>query len=157
MASLTDIIMKQVASNAGAISVPDSLKEKVLSGLGESILGSFTQTAAKPGGVDIIKNVLTGKQEAASSPLTALAGKLFANNIASKLGLNKAQSASAAGILPVVISKLSGCLKDMDGDGDVDLNDIILSLKGGSPAAAAPAGGGLLKAATSILGGLLKK
>lgn len=157
MASLTDIIMKQVASNAGAISVPDSLKEKVLSGLGESILGSFTQTATKPGGVDIIKNVLTGKQEAASSPLTALAGKLFANNIASKLGLNKAQSASAAGILPVVISKLSGCLKDMDGDGDVDLNDIILSLKGDSPAAAAPAGGGLLKAATSILGGLLKK
>ena len=48
------------------------------------------------------------------------------------------------------MGKLSGFLKDQDGDGDVDLNDIIISLKGG-------AGAGLLGAATSLLGGLFGK
>ena len=41
-------------------------------------------------------------------------------------------------------------IKDQDGDGDVDINDILLSLKGGS-------GAGILGAATSILGGLFGK
>ena len=48
------------------------------------------------------------------------------------------------------MGKLSNVIKDQDGDGDVDLNDILLSLKGG-------AGSRLLGAATSLLGGLLGK
>ena len=48
------------------------------------------------------------------------------------------------------MTKLSSFIKDQDGDGDVDLNDILLSLKGG-------AGSGLLGAATSILGSLFGK
>jgi hypothetical protein len=46
------------------------------------------------------------------------------------------------------MGKLSGFIKDQDGDGDVDINDVLLSLKGSS-------GSGLLGASTSILGGLL--
>ena len=45
-------------------------------------------------------------------------------------------------------------LKDQDGDGDVDINDILITLKGGNKSAG---GSSLLGAATSILGGLLKK
>lgn len=48
------------------------------------------------------------------------------------------------------MGKLSSVIKDQDGDGDVDLNDILISLKGG-------AGASLLGAATSLLGGLLGK
>ena len=61
-----------------------------------------------------------------------------------------------AGTIPVIMGKLGGILKDQDGDGDVDLNDIILTLKGGGKQQASGAlGGGLLGAATSILGGIL--
>ena len=42
---------------------------------------------------------------------------------------------------------LSGIIKDQDGDGDIDFNDLILSLKGGS-------GSGLFETAKNILGGL---
>lgn len=48
---------------------------------------------------------------------------------------------------------LSGFLKDQDGDGDVDINDILISLKGGSKNSAS----GLLGAATGILGSLFGK
>ena len=45
---------------------------------------------------------------------------------------------------------LSGILKDQDGDGDVDFQDIIITLKGGNKTQAQKTGGGLL-------GGLLGK
>lgn len=51
------------------------------------------------------------------------------------------------------MGKLGGILSDKDGDGDVDLNDILLTLKGGS----APKGNGVLGAAAGILGSFLKK
>lgn len=154
MASLQDLILGQVKNAAGSISVPDNLKNQVVNGLSESILGSLTQTATKAGGLDAIKSLLTGKTAAASSPITALAGKIFASSIASKLGLNNAQATSASSVIPNVIGKLSAFIKDQDGDGDVDINDILLTLKGGS---SAKAGAGILGAATSILGSLLKK
>ena len=89
MASISDLIMQQVKSAAGGIEIPSNVKSQVLGGLSDSILGSLTQTATKAGGVDIVKNLLTGKSDAASSPVTALAGKLFTNNVIGKLGLGK--------------------------------------------------------------------
>ena len=58
-------------------------------------------------------------------------------------------------LIPGVMGKLGGILKDQDGDGDVDINDILITLKGGNKSTSS--GSGLLGAATSILGGLLKK
>ena len=155
MASITDFIAQQVNSAAGGLSIPANLKDQVLGSLGNSILGSLTQTVAKPGGVDLVKGLLTGSADASSSPITALAGNLFKNNVLSKLDLGKLAPV-LAGTIPVIMGKLGGILKDQDGDGDVDLNDIILTLKGGGKQQASGAlGGGLLGAATSILGGIL--
>ena len=131
------------------MNIPADIKDQVLGGLSNSILGSLTQTATQAGGLDMIKNLFTGKADAASSPITALAGNLFSDNVIKKLNLGSLAPALTA-LIPGIMSKLSSVIKDQDGDGDVDLNDILLSLKGG-------AGAGLLGAATSILGGLLGK
>ncbi|MBQ0150032.1 MAG: hypothetical protein KBT08_05380 [Bacteroidales bacterium] len=153
MASIAELIAKQVASAAGNIDIPSAVKNQVLNGVSESILGSLTQTAAQAGGIDVIKALVTGKQSAASSPITALAGKLLAGKI-SGLGLNSAQNASVAGLVPAAVGLLSKVIKDQDGDGDVDLNDILITLKGGNKSA----GAGILGAAAkSILTGILKK
>ena len=152
MASISDLIMQQVKSAAGGIEIPSNIKSQVLGGLSDSILGGLTQTATKPGGVDIVKSLLTGKSDVAKSPVTALAGKLFANNVVSKLGVGKSLGSSLTGLIPVVLSKLGGILKDQDGDGDVDLNDVIITLTGKKSG-----GSSLLGAATGLLGGLLKK
>lgn len=154
MASIQDIILSQVKTSAGSIDIPSNLKEKALSGLSDSILGSLTQTITKTGGVEQIKSLLTGKSAAASSPITALAGNIFKTN-ASKLGLGAAVTGALSGVIPTIMGKLSGIVKDQDGDGDVDLQDILASLKGGG--AAKKNGSGILGAATSILGGILKK
>ncbi len=153
MATLTDLILSQVKANTSNIAVPSNLQNQVLNGLSESIFGSLTQTATKAGGLDQIKGLLTGKTAAATSPITALAGKLFANNIASKLGLNNATTGALTGAIPGIFTKLSGFIKDQDGDGDVDINDILIALKGGN----GKGNGALLGAATSILGGLFRK
>ena len=149
MASLNDFILQQVKNATSGVSIPQNLQQKVLGGLSDSILGSLTQTVTKTGGVEQIKELLTGKTNAAASPITALAGKLFNTNILSKLNLG-AIGATLSGLIPAIMGKFGGILKDQDGDGDVDFNDLIIMLKGG-----ANKGGGLLGAATSILGGIL--
>lgn len=151
MANLSDLIMQQVKNYAGNVEIPSNLQNTVLNGLGDSILGSLTQTATKAGGLDQIKSLLSGATSAASSPVTALAGSLFSNNILKKLNLDSALSGTLSGLVPKIMGGLSNFIKDQDGDGDVDLNDILLSLKGGNKA------GGLLGAAGSILGSFLKK
>ena len=149
MANINDIIGQLVNSAAGKVEIPANVKDQVLNGLSGSILGSLTQTAAKAGGLDEIKSIFTGKADAATSDITALAGNLFNKNVLSKLNLGSLAPV-LAGLIPGIMTKLSGFIKDQDGDGDVDLNDILLSLKGG-------AGSGLLGAATSILGSLFGK
>lgn len=150
--NISDFILKQVTSAAGKVDIPSNLKEKVLGGMSDSILGSLTQTATKAGGIDEIKNLLTGKTAAASSSITSLATNLFTKNILSKLNLGNLGGTLTA-LIPGIMGKLGGILKDQDGDGDVDINDILITLKGGNKST----GSSLLGAATSLLGGLLKK
>ena len=130
--NLSDIILQQVTKNVAGnnIQIPANVQNQVLGGLSDSILGSLTKTAAAPGGIDQIKNLLTGKADAASSPITALAGSLFKSNILSKLNLG-ALGATLTGLIPKIFGSLKGIIKDQDGDGDVDLNAILITLKGG--------------------------
>ncbi len=149
MATIQDLIQQIVGASAAKVNIPADIKDQVLGGLSNSILGSLTQTATQAGGLDMIRSLLTGKADAASSPITALAGNLFSDNVIKKLNLGSLAPALTA-LIPGIIGKLSSVIKDQDGDGDVDINDILLSLKGGS-------GAGILGAATSILGGLFGK
>ena len=157
MASISDLIMQQVKSAAGGVQIPSNVQSQVLNGLSSSVLGSLTQTVAKPGGVDLITSLLKGKTDAATSPVTKLAGNLFKTNILKKLNLGTCTNNTLLGLIPLVMGKLSNVICDRDGDGDVDLNDIILTLKGSGAGTGKSAGGGVLGAATSILGGILGK
>jgi len=148
MASIQDFILKQVTAQAGKVDIPSNLKDKVLGGLSDSIFGSLTQTAAQSGGIETIKELVTGKTKAAASPVTSLATNLFTQNVLSKMNLGSAAS-SLTGLIPGVMGSLSSFIKDQDGDGDIDLQDFLAALNGGK--------GGVLKAATSMLGGLFKK
>ena len=78
--------------------------------------------------------------------------KLFTNNILSKLNLGQGLSSSLSGLIPTILGKTSSFIKDQDGDGDVDLNDILLSLTKSGVGKAIGAG-----IVTSVLGGLFKK
>ena len=76
--------------------------------------------------------------------------KIFDKDILSKLNLGAA-GGSLKNLVPMVMGSLSGIIKDKDGDGDIDFNDLILSLKGGGN------GTSLFETAKNILGGLLGK
>ena len=146
--SILDLIKQQVTAQAGNVQIPSEAKDTVLNGLADSIFGSLTQTVTRPGGIDAVKSLLTGSTSAASSPITALAGKMFSNNILKNLNLGKVLNGSLVALIPTIMGKLSGILKDQDGDGDVDINDIIITLKGGSKAT---------KTSGGLLGGILGK
>jgi len=151
MSAISDLIMQQVKSAVGNVEIPSNVSSQVVNGLSDSILGSLTQTATKAGGLDAIKGLLTGKSDAASSPITKLAGSLFKNNVLSKLNLGSGTSSALAGLIPGVLGNLKNFIKDQDGDGDVDLNDVLATLTGGKGT------GSLLGVAGKLLGGFLKK
>ena len=155
--NLSDIILQQVTKSVAGnnIEIPSNVQNQVLGGLSDSILGSLTKTATAPGGIDLIKNLLTGKADAATSPVTALAGNLFNSNVLSKLKLG-AVGAALLAFIPKIFGGLKGIIKDQDGDGDVDLNDILITLKGGSGSILGSVLGGALggsKTQTSNAGG----
>ena len=143
MANISEFIQKAVGAAAGNVNIPSNVKDQVLGGLSDSILGSLKQTASQAGGLEQIRDLLTGKSDAAQSGITALAGDLFSKNVLGKLNLGTLAPA-LSGLIPGIIGKLSGFIKDQDGDGDVDLNDVLLTLKGG--------GGSILG---NVLGGAL--
>ena len=162
--NLSDIILQQVTKNVANsnIQIPQNLQQQVLGGLSDSILGSLAKTATAPGGLDQIKNLLTGQTDAAKSPVTALAGNIFNTNVLSKLKLGAAGAALLA-FIPKIMGGLKNIIKDQDGDGDVDLNDVLLTLKGGSGSILGSVLGGALgggaakqqKASTGGLGSIL--
>ena len=73
---------------------------------------------------------------------------MFNANILKNLNLGALLNGKLSALIPAVMGKLSGILKDQDGDGDVDFQDIILTLKGGN-ARQTQSGG--------LLGGILGK
>lgn len=150
MANFQDILLQQVKKAAGNVEIPTNVQSTVLNGLSDSIFGSLTQTAMKAGGLDQITSLLTGKANAATSPVTALAGKLFTNNILSKLNLGSMLNGKLSALIPTIIAGLSSIIKDQDGDGDIDLQDVLITIKGGNKGGSR--GGGLLG---GILGGIL--
>ena len=149
--SILDLIKQQVTAQTGNVEIPAQAKNQVLNGLTDSIFGSLTQTVTKPGGIEAIKSLLTGKTAAASSPITALAGSLFSNNILKNLNLGSILNGKLTALIPTIMGKLSGILKDQDGDGDVDFQDILITLKGGGQKTQAQKSGG------GLLGGILGK
>ena len=149
-ASILDLIKSQVAAQTGNLEIPAQAKNTVLNGLTDSIFGSLAQTATKPGGVDLIKNLLTGKTDAAASPITALAGNMFSSNILKKLNLGSLLNGKLTALIPAILGGMTGILKDQDGDGDVDFQDILITLKGGNKTQTQKSSGGLL-------GGILGK
>lgn len=146
--SLKDIIAQQVNANVGGIEIPAAVKNQVLGGLSESILGSLTQTATKPGGINLIKDLFGGKTAAESSPITNLAGSLFNNNVLKKLGLGSVLGAALVKVIPKILGGVTKVFKDQNGDGKVDISDLIIALGGAS------AGKSIV---TSVLGGLFGK
>ena len=146
--SLNDIIKQQVNSAAGGIEIPAALKNQVLGGLSESILGSLTKTAAQPGGINLIKDLFGGKTSAENSPITDLASNLFGTNILKKLGIGSVLGAALTKLIPNILGGVTKVFKDQNGDGKVDMNDILIALGGSA------LGKGVI---TSVLGGLFKK
>lgn len=154
MSQISDLILQQVKNAAGNVEIPSNVKNSVLSGLSESIFGGLTQTASKPGGLESIKELLTGKSAAAAPAISNVATNLFTKNILSKLNLGNLLNGTLTGLIPGIVGQLGGILKDQDGDGDADLQDILIAIKGGE---AKKSGAGILGAATGILGSILGK
>ena len=143
MSFITDFIKEKATDVLGGVSLPDNLKEQVLGGVSDSIFGSIKETAGKEGGIDQLIELFTGRESAASSPVTALAGNLFSSNIAKKLGLSPSVVSAIVPMIPMVIEKFTSSKK-------IDVNDIIAEVTKAGVADK------LKDAAGSLLGGFFK-
>ena len=144
MSQITDLILKQVQSAASG----SNLSSDVLGGLSDSIFGSVKEKAQSASGIEQLTSLFTGKTSAESSPVTSLATQLFTKNIVSKLGLDSNTANLATSLLPTIIGKLTSK------DNGLDLTSVLSAL---GASAAGSSNGGLLGAATGILGKLFKK
>lgn len=144
MSFITDLIKEKAGEVlAGGISIPDGIKEQVLGGVADSILGSVKETAGKEGGIDQLIELFTGRQEASSSPITALAGNIFSSDIAKKLGLSPTIINAIIPMIPTIIQKFTSSSK-------IDVNDLIAEVTQSGVADK------LKDAAGSLLGGFFK-
>ena len=143
MSFITDLIKEKAGDILGNVSIPDNLKEQVVGGVSDSIFGSIKETATKEGGVDQLIELLTGRQAAASSPVTALAGNIFGSDIAKKLGLSPAIVSAIVPLIPKVIETFTSSKK-------LDVNDLIAEVTQAGVADK------LKDAAGSLLGGFFK-
>lgn len=159
MSAITDIILSQVKESAGG-----KLNSNVLGSLSDSIFGSVKQSAQSVSGIEDLTQLFTGKVDAAKSPVTALAGKLFKSDAVKKLGLDSKTADIAIALLPTIISAL------VSKKNGLDMGSILGSLVGGQTTTTSKSGkktvkkagskndatGSLLGAAVSVLGKLLK-
>ena len=143
MSFITDLIKEKAMDVIGGVSLPDNLKEQVLGGVSESIFGSIKETAGKEGGIDQLIELFTGRQSAASSPVTNLAGQLFSSNIAKKLGLSPSIINTILPLIPTIIEKFTSSKS-------IDVNDLISEITKSGVADK------LKDAAGSLLGGFFK-
>ena len=143
MSFITDLIQEKAVDVLGGISLPDNLKEQVLGGVSDSIFGSIKETAGKEGGIDQLIELFTGRQSAASSPVTDLAEKLFSTDIAKKLGLSPGIISAVVPMIPKVIEKFTSSKS-------IDVNDLISEVTKSGVADK------LKDAAGSLLGGFFK-
>lgn len=119
MSFITDLIKEKAGEVlADKISIPEGIQEQVLGGVADSIFGSVKETAGKEGGIDQLIELFTGRQNAASSPVTQLASNLFGSDIAKKLGLSPAIVNAIVPVIPVIIEKFTSSKK-------IDINDLI--------------------------------
>jgi len=167
MAGITDIILSQVKESAGS-----KLDGNVLGSLSDSIFGSVKQSTQSLAGIEQLTELFTGQTDAANSPVTALAGKLFKTDAVKKLGLDEKTISVAVALLPTIINAL------VSKKNGLDIGSILGSLTGGSATTttskttksgktvkkagttkstkSASSDSGLLGAAVNILGKLLK-
>ena len=75
--------------------------------------------------MNVITDLLNGKTSVAKSPVTSLAGNIFTNSVLKNLNLGKAANASLLALIPTVLGGVTKLFKDQNGDGKVDLKDII--------------------------------
>ena len=144
MSYLTDLIKEKAGEVlADKISIPEGIQEQVLGGISDSIFGSIKETAGKEGGIDQLIELFTGRQEVASSPVTALASNIFGSDIAKKLGLSPAIVNAIVPMIPVILKKFTSSEK-------IDINDLI------SEVTTSGLTDKLKDAAGSILGGFFK-
>lgn len=144
MSVLTDLIKEKAGEVlAGNVSIPEDLKEKVMGGVSDAIFGSVKEIAAQEGGIAQLTSLFSGESSAASSPVTALAGKLFSGNIAEKLGLSPNIVNAIVPMIPKVIELVTS------GKG-LDVNELLSEVSKGGVADM------LKEKAGSLLGGLFK-
>lgn len=145
MSMLTELIKEKAAEVlTGSVSIPENLQEKVLGGLSDSIFDSIKDTASQDGGLDQLKALFTDKEDAASSPVTALASNLFSSNVAKKLGLSSSLVDAVVPMIPKVLNMLTS------GKG-IDAGDLLSDFVKDSAADL------IREKAGSLLGGLFKK